>query len=212
MAERPKAAVLKTVGHASAPWVRILLPPPNLTPRRGGSSKRRFQVSGFRQDQNLTLTFVRPAGGLPFARELSCLRLGHQSLLTRNSFLLDDLVDLFPVNDPEDQDVCVLHSKHHPVVADAEFPVSFQSSSEGLAVFLRCREESCFYGLSYPCGNAFVKLRDIFRFDGWMVLEYVFHISPIRPRGRWLFSHRNSFPVVRRMRQGPDPREARSLP
>ncbi|MBP1748981.1 MAG: hypothetical protein H6Q52_1520 [Deltaproteobacteria bacterium] len=28
MAERPKAAVLKTVGHASAPWVRILLPPP----------------------------------------------------------------------------------------------------------------------------------------------------------------------------------------
>lgn len=30
MAERPKAAVLKTVGHASAPWVRILLPPPYL--------------------------------------------------------------------------------------------------------------------------------------------------------------------------------------
>ena len=28
MAERPKAAVLKTVGRASAPWVRILLPPP----------------------------------------------------------------------------------------------------------------------------------------------------------------------------------------
>ena len=28
VAERPKAAVLKTVGRASAPWVRILLPPP----------------------------------------------------------------------------------------------------------------------------------------------------------------------------------------
>ena len=28
MAERPKAAVLKTVGRLRAPWVRILLPPP----------------------------------------------------------------------------------------------------------------------------------------------------------------------------------------
>lgn len=46
MAERPKAAVLKTVGHASAPWVRILLPPPIFSPRKG-----RFQqktVSGFK--------------------------------------------------------------------------------------------------------------------------------------------------------------------
>ena len=28
MAEWPKAAVLKTVGRASVPWVQILLPPP----------------------------------------------------------------------------------------------------------------------------------------------------------------------------------------
>ena len=79
------------------------------------------------------------------------------------------------MDDPEDQDIGILHTKHYAVVADAEFTVSLQSSSEGFAVFLGCREESRFYGFSYPYGTAFVKHRDIFRFDGWIVLEYVFH-------------------------------------
>lgn len=63
----------------------------------------------------------------------------NKSSLIRNPFVFEDLVDLFPVNDSRDQDTDILHTKHHAVVADAEFPISLQSSSERLAVFLGCR-------------------------------------------------------------------------
>jgi len=87
------------------------------------------------------------------------------------------------MNDSEDQYIFTLYAEDDTVVPNAEFPVSFQCSSEGFAVFLWCREESCFYGLFDPGSSSFVKLWDIFGFDGWMVPERVAHVNPRRPRG-----------------------------
>ncbi len=100
-----------------------------------------------------------------------------------NAVLLYDLVDLFSMNDTEDQYIFTLYAEDDAVVSHAEFPVSFQCSSEGFTVFLWRREESCFYGVFNSDSGSFVKLWDIFRFDRWMVLERVAHVNPRRLRG-----------------------------